>query len=192
METVRQLKTSGMLESSSGDLRRDSSPASSVEVLFASEESPLLRYAYGIVKRRNVAEEIVQEAFLRLHRHWEDVEKPRPWIYRAVRNLALSHLRDHAREFETEDGVADREDDRLLPDQSLGRMETVGMVRMLIEELDSRDRELVRRKYVDGHSYKEIAEEMEMTVSNVGYRLHHALKSLATSLRQAGIEGLEG
>jgi RNA polymerase sigma factor (sigma-70 family) len=167
-------------------------PKPSLTDVFEAEEAPLVRFAYGIVGRRNVAEELVQEGFLRLHKHWEDVEKPRPWLYRAVRNLALSHLRDNKREFETDDGVADREDDKATPDRELGRMEAVGTLRLLIEELGPQDREMVRRKYVDGQSYKEIAAAVDLTVSNVGYRLHHALKSLAVSLRQAGIEGIDG
>ena len=170
----------------------ESGPKPSLTAVFEAEEAPLVRFAYGIVGRRNVAEEMVQEGFLRLHKHWDDVEKPRPWLYRAIRNLSLTYLRDHKREFETEDGVADREDERATPDRSLGRLEAVGTLRLLIEELPPQDRELVKRKYVEGQSYKEIAEASGLTVSNVGYRLHHALKSLAVSLRQAGIEGLDG
>lgn len=170
---------------------RSSEPRPSLVELFEAEEAPLLRFACGIVRRRTVAEELVQEGFLRLHKHWDDVENPRPWVYRAVRNLALSYLRDHKREFETEDGVADREDDKPAPDCELGRMEAVGMVRLLLDELEHPDGELVRRKYFEGQSYKEISDAVGLTVGNVGYRLHHALKSLALSLRRAGIEGVD-
>ena len=183
-----------MLKGSQGD---DSDtklpkPRPSLTELFKAEEVPLVRFACGIVRRRSIAEEIVQEGFLRLHKHWLDVENPRPWVYRAVRNLALSHLRDSKREFETDDGVADREDEKVRPDEELRRMEAVGMVRLLLDELEHPDGELVRRKYLEGQSYREISEAVGLTVSNVGYRLHHALKSLALSLRRAGIEGLEG
>ena len=65
-----------------------------LEQVFNSEEGPLLRFAYGMVNgRRDIAEELVQEAFLRLHKHWSEVELPRPWLYRCVRNLAINHLR---------------------------------------------------------------------------------------------------
>ena len=182
-----------MLKGSHGD-ESDSKPSASrpsLTELFEAEEAPLVRFACGIVRRRNVAEELVQEGFLRLHKHWDDVEQPRPWVYRAVRNLALSYLRDNKREFETDDGVADRVDEKDTPDRELGRMEAVGMVRLLIDELEHPDDELVRRKYLEGQSYKEISEAVGMTVSNVGYRLHHALKSLALSLSRAGIDGAD-
>ena len=76
-------------------------PASpNLAALFEEEESGLLRYAWGLTGRRPVAEELVQEAFLRLHRSWGEVENPRAWLYRTVRNLALNHRRDHPLETE--------------------------------------------------------------------------------------------
>lgn len=170
----------------------------SLEALFAAEETPLLRFAHGIVRRRAVAEEMVQEAFLRLHRHWDEVEKPRAWIYRAVRNLCLTHLRDHARETDLDEGAdapsgAERHAGAgLLPDEAMGRMEAVGMVRLLLSEMEERDRRLIQLKYVEGCSYKDIGQATGLSVSNVGYRLHHLLKGLAVSLRQSGISGSEG
>ncbi len=178
-------------------------PKPTLEVLFDAEESPLLRFAYSIVRRRAVAEEMVQEAFMRLHRHWEEVEKPRAWVYRAVRNLCLTYLRDHAREtdLDADSGLgsdssasgADRHAaDTPEPDETLGRMEAVGMVKLLLAELEEKDRKLVQLKYVEGLSYADIGKATGLSVSNVGYRLHHLLKGLAVSLKQAGISGSQG
>src|SRR5476651_44864 len=66
--------------------------------LFAAEEGGLLRFAQGLTGRREVAEELVQESFLRLHQLGEEVRNPRAWLYHCVRNLALNHRRDHRRE----------------------------------------------------------------------------------------------
>src|SRR4051812_38956297 len=71
--------------------------------LFEAEESALLHFALGLVGRRSVAEDLVQEAFLRLHPLWTEVENPRAWLYRCLRNLALNDLRDHRRETELTD-----------------------------------------------------------------------------------------
>jgi len=62
--------------------------------LFDSEETSLLRYAFSLVGRRAVAEEIVQEVFLQLHTRWDEVDSPKAWIYRCVRNRAYDHLRN--------------------------------------------------------------------------------------------------
>ncbi len=162
----------------------------SLAELFRSEESGLLRFAIGLVGRRSVAEELVQEIFLRLHRVWGEVGNPRAWLYRGVRNLALNHLRDRSRDVPLPEDVAAGEAQPAL--EQLGRDEAVGTVRLFIAELPPEDRDLIRLKYHDDLKYREISRQTGLSVGNVGYRLHHLLKALADDLRRAGIEGSEG
>ena len=158
----------------------------SIRSLFEAEERRLLHYANGYVKRRAVAEELVQEAFLRLHRNWESVEKPRAWIYRCVRNLALNHLRDHKREAPMPEHADEPGSDRA-PDEALHLREALGLVREFIAELKEDDQELIRLKYHEDLSYKKISEAMGIGVGNVGYRLHHVLKDLSEALLRVGV-----
>jgi RNA polymerase sigma factor (sigma-70 family) len=157
---------------------------------FEQEEGALLGFAIGLVRRRSVAEELVQEAFLRLHTLWEQVENPRAWLYRSLRNLALNHLRDHSRETMVEEPENPEHDSG--PDEEVSRMEAVGLVRMLMAELPPDDRALIQLKYHDDLKYQEISKRTGLSVGNVGYKLHHLLKGLADSLRQAGIDGSRG
>jgi RNA polymerase sigma-70 factor (ECF subfamily) len=163
----------------------DESP--SFAAVFEAEEGALLRFCFGITGRREVAEDLVQEAFLKLHSHWAEVESPRAWLFRCVRNLALNHLRKHRREADEEEGrgaVART----AAPDAAVGRMEAAGMLRLLMAELPEKDRELVELKYEEDLKYKEISRRTGLSVGNVGYRLHHVLKGLAEALRRVGIE----
>lgn len=155
--------------------------------VFESEESPLLRYTYGLVGRREVAEDLVQDAFLKLHLHWADVANPRAWLFRAVRNLALNHLRDHRRE-QPLDQDADVAGGGPDPGDSLGRLEALGTLRLLIAELDPDERALIGLKYEKNLKYEQISRETGLSVGHVGYKLHHTLKRLADSLRRLGIE----
>jgi len=158
--------------------------------LFESEESALLSFAVGLAGTRSVAEELVQEAFLRLHEVWGQVENPRGWLYRTVRNLALNHLRDHRRETALEgapEAVAEGQ-----PDEEVGRMEAIGMVRLLLAGMEPGDQELIRLKYQEDLKYGEISRRTGLGVGNVGYKLHHLLKGLADALRHAGVEGSKG
>ena len=155
--------------------------------LFESEESGLLRFAIGLTGRRAVAEDLVQETFLRLHQVWEQVENPRGWLYRSLRNLALNHLRDHSRETEL-DEAAQPAGGEIAPEM-LGQMEAIGLVKMLLAEMTETDRKLIRLKYNEDLKYQEISRRTGVSVGNVGYRLHHLLKGLADTLRRAGIEG---
>jgi len=163
------------------------SPTQTLAALFETEESGLLRFAMGLIGRRNVAEELVQETFLRLHHVWEQVENPRAWLYRSLRNLALNHLRDNSRETEFDESTQPAAGE--LPSEMLGQMEAVGMVKMLLAEMSEEDRKLIRLKYNENLNYRAISERTGLSVGNVGYRLHHLLKGLADTLRRAGIEG---
>jgi len=162
----------------------------SLAALFESEESGLLRFAISLVGRRPVAEELVQEAFLRLHRVWNDVENPKAWLYRSLHNLALNHLRDRPVEAELDEKAIPGTEG--IPAEALERNEAVGMIRLFLAEMPPEDRNLIQLKYHDGLRYREISRRTGLSVGNVGYRLHHVLKGLADSLRNAGIEGSQG
>ncbi|MEZ5277310.1 MAG: sigma-70 family RNA polymerase sigma factor [Opitutaceae bacterium] len=168
------------------------SPQTTLKDLFVAEEGRVLSLAIGLVGRRAVAEELVQEAFVRLHQVWRQVENPRAWLYRCLRNLSLNHLRDRREETELNEETEAGTDEPALPDEKLGQREAVGMMRLLMAELDDEDRELIRLKYEEGLKYREISERTGMSIGNVGYRLHHLLSGLADGLRQAGIEGSRG
>lgn len=165
-------------------------PELTLRSLLEAEESGLLRYAFSLVGRRAVAEEIVQEVFLQLHRHWDDVESPCRWLYRSVRNRAFNHVRKHRRE------LLDGENDHLSntnhtaepPEEQLKRMETTGQLRELLGELEETDRLLIQLKYFEGLQYRTIGERTGLKVGTVGYRLHHILKELAGKLKSLGID----
>ena len=66
------------------------------EALYLAHHDALWRFAYGFVHSRDVAEEIVQEVFLHLWRERTRVDvrgSLRAWLYGAVRNQALNHVR---------------------------------------------------------------------------------------------------
>ncbi len=159
--------------------------------VFETEESPLLRFAYGLLGQRETAQDLVQEAFLKLHAHWDEVVNPRAWLFRSIRNLALNHLRDHRRETST-DLIHELASDAPDPEQSLGRLEALGTLQLLLAELDPADRALICLKYHENLKYEQISQRTGLSIGNVGYKLHHALKNLADSLRRLGIESADG
>jgi len=174
---------------------QDRAPRESVEALFVALESPLLAYAFRLVPDAEVAEEIVQEAFMRLHAQFSQVREPRRWLYRTVHNLALNRRRGAARIVPLDAGQdhggearppQEPVDPKPLPDEELARHERIGFVRAAVQNLDGRSRELVLLKFNGGLSYKEISARTGLTVGHVGYLLHHALRSVAADLAKAG------
>jgi len=164
-----------------------------IEELFAALESPLLSYALRYTGERGLAEDVVQEAFMKLHAQLKTVQTPRRWLYRTVHNLALNQRRQlgktesvHAPP-DPDEPAADAADPAPLPDEQIIRLEGVGLVRLSLRSLDRRSRELVRLKFNDELSYKEIAARTGLTVSNVGFILHQALKTIAAELAKTGV-----
>jgi RNA polymerase sigma factor (sigma-70 family) len=175
---------------------RDTPPAS-IESLYAAQESALLIYAQKLVNQTETAQDIVQEAFLKLHEGFDTVRQPQAWLYRTVHNLAINHLRKNNKIVPLvidDSGKNDKPgpaqhpidvaDTKPLPDEYLARMEAIGRTRICLATLDARSRELIRLKFDEGLSYKEIAGQTHLTISNVGYLLHHALKAVAAALRK--------
>jgi RNA polymerase sigma factor (sigma-70 family) len=168
--------------------------AETIEELFAALESPLLGYARRLLGEPAVAEDTVQEAFMKLHAQFDQVRQPQRWLYRTVRNLALNHRRaaDKIVPLDPPAGngapaTAEPADPQPLPDERIARIECIGLVRLSVETLDARSRELVRLKFHEDLSYKEISARTGLTVGHVGYLLHHALKTIAIELAKTGV-----
>lgn len=165
-----------------------------IEELFRSLESPLLSYALRLTGARSTAEDVVQEAFMKLHAQFDTVRDPQRWLYRTVHNLALNQRRT-AWKFvalnppSTDDrpDSHDTPDPLPLPDEQIARWEGIGSVRLSLDALDERSREVVRLKFHEDLSYKEISQRTGLKIGHVGYLLHHALKTLAAELAKTGV-----
>ena len=130
---------------------------------------------------------------MKLHEQFAEVREPKRWLYRTVHNLALNHRRDSAKiiplNLSTDEGEGnsnDIADSQLLPDEKIIRLEGIGLVRLSLETLDERSRELIRLKFTEDLSYKEISERTGLKVGHVGYLLHHAIKAIADELAKSG------
>jgi len=164
-----------------------------IEEVFAALESPLLAYARRLVGDFAVAEDVVQDAFMKLYSQFQQVRTPQPWLYRTVHNLAVDHQRRASRIVLVDDRTSedmpanDTADSQPMPDEQIARWEGIGLVRLVLETLDARSRELIRLRFEEELSYKEIAESTGLTVGNVGYILHHALKAMALELEKTEV-----
>jgi RNA polymerase sigma-70 factor (ECF subfamily) len=168
--------------------------AETIEELFAALESPLLSYALRLLGDRSQAEDIVQDAFMRLHAQFEEVREPRRWLYRTVHNLSLNHRRKVNKivplDLPGEEGgglSGETADPLPLPDEQIARLEGIGLVRLSLETLDERSREVLRLKFHENLSYKEISAKTGLAVGHVGYLLHHAIKDIAAELTKNGV-----
>ena len=128
----------------------------------------------------------MQEAFKRMILREETIKQPKAWLYRTVRNLCISHLRKHQRmQKEGEEkqldffaGKFDTSDDNNNPAEKLERTEKINRVLHFISLLPEDSKTLIKMKFEEKLSYREISQKTGLTEGNVGYKLHHLLRRL--------------
>jgi RNA polymerase sigma factor (sigma-70 family) len=150
----------------------------------------LTRYAASLLGGdSDSARDVVQDAFLRL---WQQprsavADHVRPWLFRVCRNRALDLNRKGARmrplSDESHDSVPVNAPG---PEVVTEQRDSVAQVLGLMSGLPANQREVVRLKFQNGMSYREIAAVTELTVTNVGYLLHTALTTLRAQMRAMG------
>lgn len=149
----------------------------------ARHEGALLRFALRLCGDADRARDIVQETFLRLCR--EPIEAVRgheaAWLFRVCRQRALDCLRKEQRMAVADDAVSLTADEHG-PDDAAELRDESSRLRALMGELPHRQQDLLRLKFRDGLSYRQIAEALEMSVTNVGFQLHTTLAKLRSRM----------
>jgi RNA polymerase sigma-70 factor, ECF subfamily len=160
--------------------------------LFAFEEI-VKRYqrrvyatAVRIVHRHDVADDVVQEAFLRAHQALGrfDLARPfGPWICRIAANLAVNHVRSP---ISREEGLPEThaETASAAPSPLLGVLDTEARAQLAraMEGLSAEQRAVFVLRVFDELSYKEIAESLEISIGTVMSRLARARERLRVAL----------
>ncbi|MGB2985653.1 MAG: sigma-70 family RNA polymerase sigma factor [Phycisphaerae bacterium] len=148
-------------------------------------ERPLTRYAARITGNIELARDVVQETFLRLCS--EDPAEVdghlAQWLYTVCRSRALDVRRKESRMHGLAKAVTnvsgDPEDD---PARIVEGQERTGRVLQVLALLPGNQQEVIRLRFQSDLSYKEIASVMSLSVSNVGYLIHTAIKSIRERL----------
>jgi RNA polymerase sigma-70 factor (ECF subfamily) len=158
----------------------------SLEDLFLAEEARMLRFAVRLAGDFATAQDLVQDAFLRLLQQRSAIASPRAWLFTTLRHLALNHRRNNARFTALDIGAESRPDaDATHPGLGLEHDERVLLLQLCLEELPPADRLLAKLKFEEDLSYLEISRRTGLSTGNVGYRLHGIVKKITHALRHA-------
>jgi len=166
-------------------LRAD--PEAAIVEVVVRFERPLLRYARALLGNESAAQDVVQEAFLRLLRKTSSVRALSAWLGRVTHNLAVDHLRKEARRNRLH-ATASAELETAIPADREPTSREVGLtLERELARLGTNERAVIVLKVIEGKSYKEISALTGLSTSNVGYLIHHGLKKLAAGLASAGV-----
>jgi RNA polymerase sigma-70 factor (ECF subfamily) len=152
----------------------------------AKFEKPLTLYAARLLGDAEAARDVVQETFLRLCSQPHAVVEPRmaEWLFTVCRNRALDVLRKENRMTQlTDEQVHHCTSPDPDPAAVSEQREAVEQVLGLLEKLPANQREVIRLKFQNGFSYREISRISGHTVTNVGYLIHVGMKTLRSQLQ---------
>jgi RNA polymerase sigma factor (sigma-70 family) len=146
-------------------------------------EKPLRVYVRSLLGSGNADQDIVQEAFLELCRQpREAVEaKLAPWLFTVCRRRVIDYLRKEQRMTTLTIDAPSRHHD---PGNTLAEAEMLTLVLARLTTLPAQQQEVVRLKFLQQFSYREIAGVTGLSESHVGVLIHTAIKTLRQSFPQ--------
>lgn len=164
--------------------------------LFGRYATRLVNFVNRIIGDRDRAEDLVQEAFLRVHRHLPRFDRSKQfstWIYTIASNLAKNELRNRRRSpillTQLEEAGGDEERAPLQFEDSSSRPDAMFRQRYLTEAVDrsvatlsDRHREVFVMRELEGRSYEEIAQLTGANLGTVKSRLNRARQSFAGAI----------
>jgi RNA polymerase sigma-70 factor, ECF subfamily len=151
---------------------------SAFRILVERYQAQAVGHAVAILFNREDALDAVQEAFIDAFKAIGSFDRARafyPWFYVLLRNRCYK-MRTRNRETESIEDI-----EILAPQTGLPREERVALERALVS-LPREDRELITLKYLDGLSYQELAEHLQIPKGTVMSRLFHVRKQLQKNL----------
>lgn len=180
-------------------LRIKDDDAVAFEILVARYQSRIARLMMGWVHSQEVAEELVQEVFLRVFRSrksYEPTAKFTTWIYRIANNVASNNVRDRSKRKEYQVGLPSNPSmtemgiehialaaSGAMPTRIVDRSERAEVVQQAVMALGERQRVALILSRFENMSYQEIADTMGLTVKAVKSLLSRARVNLKTLLQ---------
>lgn len=171
--------------------------SSAMEALFARFQKPLFNFFYRMVGRRETAEDLVQETFLKLCRFGNSFRgsdaKFSTWLYSVAGNQCRDHIRHKARRPEAplgefEQNLSDNYDDPPQGGESpvedhIIRVEIQETLKAAINSLPEKERTAIMLREYQGLEYKEIAEILGSPIGSVKVLIFRARQRLRERLK---------
>lgn len=155
----------------------------SFEHFYEDTRDALYGYVMGLLRDRDAAEDVTAQSFERAYRSWRRVDatrgSARTWLFGIARNAALDELR-RLRRHAVPAPTADIERAAGSSDGHLDELRIA--LRIAVEALPTRDRELIALKFYAGLTNREIAKVVRESESNVGTRLSRIVRNLRSTL----------
>jgi RNA polymerase sigma-70 factor (ECF subfamily) len=164
--------------------------ARAFELVYDRHSGAAFSLAYRMVGRGNVAEDVVQEAFLSIWRSGARYERARgsvrTWVLGIVHHRAIDQLRRssvHSKRRASDEGIEDRIESGERTDVEVARRDEAQAIRTAMESLPPEQSHVIELAYFGGFTHTEIADILETPVGTVKGRMRLGLEKLRHGLR---------
>jgi RNA polymerase sigma-70 factor (ECF subfamily) len=169
------------------------------EILLLRYQKPMFRLVYRLIGREEVAEDLVQDVFLKAFhalKTFQGKSRFSTWLYRLAVNTCLDHLKKKREVFSTPGWYTEervhllQQEGELIssstinPEERLSYKELIEKLQEALEGLAPEDKTVIMLRELLGHSYQEIAEIMDWPIGTVRTRLFRTRRALQRCLRQ--------
>ena len=145
----------------------------------------LFRFSLRIVGNGEEAEDVVQEVFIKMWKkreEWEQYQNIEAWCMQMTKNLSIDKLRSkhaHTSVISPQMRLVANES---RPDQQTETRDLVSQISQLMENLPEKQKMVVRLRDIEELSYQEIADHLDLSLTQVKVYLHRARQSLKSQL----------
>jgi RNA polymerase sigma-70 factor (ECF subfamily) len=146
--------------------------------LYETLKRPLLRYLWTFVRNSTLAEDLLQDAFLQIHRARQTYTPPRPvrpWVYAITRHVALMHLRSQRRRKEM---LADEDLPEVPVPPDVAQLADRATLHRLLAELPRSGQEVLILHHLLGLRFDEVGQVLGVATGTAKVRAHRAIKAL--------------
>jgi RNA polymerase sigma-70 factor, ECF subfamily len=158
--------------------------------IFDKYHKKVYSIAYGVVRQREDALDVVQEVFIKLFRSIKNFKGRShfyTYLYRMVMNTAIDHKRKAGKQFmsslDVEGSFEPSDEPEKGPEKILLQKELEERVKRAMDKLPAEQKAALIFRDVEGLSYQEMAEAMGCSIGTVMSRLHYGRKRMQESLK---------
>ena len=168
---------------------------SAIEVLINRHRSKVYTYILITIKNQQLAEDLFQETFIKVIQSlrggkYKDNGKFLSWVIRIAHNLIIDHFRKEKQmnTLSNDDSEVDLFNSKKLSDSNIEELiidsQIKSEIRVLINELPDDQREVVLLRHYGGLSFKEIAEQTDVSINTALGRMRYALINLRKLIQE--------
>jgi len=152
----------------------------------------MFRFALRMVGSTDVAEDVVQEVFIKLWKkrdYIDQIKNLEAWCMQLTRNLSIDKLRSKHRRTEDLDGHYELQDKGRNPEEKTISSDIYTKIRTMIQALPEKQKMVIQLRDIEGYSYQEIADTLELPLNQVKVNLFRARNTIKKQILKLKVNG---